>query len=293
MKRILSTSALTILMASGVAYAQDSEASGEVFATVPSDPSMLLASDYIGQTVYSSLGGEMSMEESSTSGSTEATTETGSSETGSTETEMAAEGEGETTAQSQPENVGEISDIIMSQDGQVEYVILGVGGFLGIGEQNVAVNFDALTVQPDPQNPDTMMIMISATQEEIENAPEFDRSTVVGVEGGESTEMQSSESGTMSGDADTEMENEVEDAANDTEQAAEEAANETEQAAEEAAAETEQAAENAAAETEEAAEDAAQATENAAEEAASETGEAVEETGDAVENATDEATSSN
>ena len=293
MKRILSTSALTILMASGVAYAQDSEASREVFATVPSDPSMLLASDYIGQTVYSSLGGEMSMEEGSTSGSTDATTETGSSETGSTETEMAAEGEGETTAQSQPENVGEISDIIMSQEGQVEYVILGVGGFLGIGEQNVAVNFDALTVQPDPQNPDTMMIMISATQEEIENAPEFDRSTVVGVEGGESTEMQSSDSGTMSGDADTEMENEVEDAANDTEQAAEEAANETEQAAEEAAAETEQAAENAAAETEEAAEDAAQATENAAEEAASETGEAVEETGDAVENATDEATSSN
>jgi hypothetical protein len=50
----------------------------------------------------------------------------------------------------QDENIGTINDIILSSDGSVEAVVIGVGGFLGIGEKDVAVNFDALEMRPAP-----------------------------------------------------------------------------------------------------------------------------------------------
>jgi sporulation protein YlmC with PRC-barrel domain len=42
------------------------------------------------------------------------------------------------------EKIGDISDVLVDQSGKVEAVVIGVGGFLGIGERNVAVPFNAL-----------------------------------------------------------------------------------------------------------------------------------------------------
>jgi sporulation protein YlmC with PRC-barrel domain len=42
------------------------------------------------------------------------------------------------------ENIGEINDVLMDQSGRVHAVVLGVGGFLGIGEKDVAVPMNAL-----------------------------------------------------------------------------------------------------------------------------------------------------
>jgi len=42
------------------------------------------------------------------------------------------------------EKLGNIDDILVDQSGQIKAVIIGVGGFLGIGEHNVAVGFDQL-----------------------------------------------------------------------------------------------------------------------------------------------------
>jgi putative membrane protein len=42
------------------------------------------------------------------------------------------------------ENVGDINDVLIDHNGRVSALIVGVGGFLGIGEKNVAVPFDAL-----------------------------------------------------------------------------------------------------------------------------------------------------
>ncbi|WP_375263376.1 PRC-barrel domain-containing protein [Palleronia sp.] len=291
MKRILSTSALTILLASGTAYAQQTTQGGEIFATVPAEPSMLLGTDYIGQNVYSTMGYDASAQE--TNGLvTDAETEVEGTATGAL-TEGEAEVEQETVAtQSQPENVGEISDIIMTQDGQVEYVILGVGGFLGIGQQDVAVNFDALSVQPDPQNEGEMMIMINATQEQIENAPTFDRSIYEGVARDGSATMQSTETEAETVTT-TVTQEPAEEAAAETEATVESTMDQTEQTVEGAANEAGQALEGAANETEQALEGAAQSAGNAASEAASEAGQAVEQTGDAIENPTDEAAPAN
>ena len=41
------------------------------------------------------------------------------------------------------ENVGDIKDILLERDGRVAAMVIGVGGFLGIGEKNVALPFEA------------------------------------------------------------------------------------------------------------------------------------------------------
>jgi sporulation protein YlmC with PRC-barrel domain len=40
--------------------------------------------------------------------------------------------------------LGDVRDLIMSREGQIEAVVIGVGGVLGIGQKNVAVPFDAM-----------------------------------------------------------------------------------------------------------------------------------------------------
>jgi hypothetical protein len=40
--------------------------------------------------------------------------------------------------------IGEVKDVLVSQDGRVSALIVGVGGLLGIGEKDVAVAFDAI-----------------------------------------------------------------------------------------------------------------------------------------------------
>ena len=44
----------------------------------------------------------------------------------------------------QDEKVGSINELLFNKDGKVEGVVIGVGGFLGIGESNVGVNYSEL-----------------------------------------------------------------------------------------------------------------------------------------------------
>jgi sporulation protein YlmC with PRC-barrel domain len=53
------------------------------------------------------------------------------------------------------ERIGEIDDVIVSRDGQIEAIVVGVGGFLGIGEKNVAIPFDQVEFMADDDMPAT------------------------------------------------------------------------------------------------------------------------------------------
>lgn len=53
------------------------------------------------------------------------------------------------------EEIGEIDELVLNRDGQVVAVVVGVGGFLGIGEKNVAVPFNALDIQMQAQTTGT------------------------------------------------------------------------------------------------------------------------------------------
>ena len=72
----------------------------------------------------------------------------------------------------QSDNIGDVNDLIVAEDGSVTHAIIGVGGFLGIGEKNVAVPFDELKVV---ENNGDLRLVYSATKEQLEAAPAFDR----------------------------------------------------------------------------------------------------------------------
>src|SRR5699024_7771821 len=56
---------------------------------------------------------------------------------------------GTTVYGSGDENIGSIGDIILSESGEVDALIIDFGGFLGIGTKPVAVGFDNLTFLRD------------------------------------------------------------------------------------------------------------------------------------------------
>jgi sporulation protein YlmC with PRC-barrel domain len=56
---------------------------------------------------------------------------------------------GKTVYNLQDENIGDISDLIVDSKGRVAGVIVGVGGFLGMGQSEVAVPMNALKFEPD------------------------------------------------------------------------------------------------------------------------------------------------
>jgi sporulation protein YlmC with PRC-barrel domain len=58
--------------------------------------------------------------------------------------------------------IGDVNDVLLDKNGQVSAVILGVGGFLGIGEKDVAVPFNA--IQVTEKNGDRYLIMDASKQ---------------------------------------------------------------------------------------------------------------------------------
>lgn len=77
--------------------------------------------------------------------------------------------QGKTVYGSDGANIGEINDILISQNGSVNAVIIGVGGFLGMGEKNVAVNTSAL--QLGTSNKDR--ITLNVTRDDLKSAPDY------------------------------------------------------------------------------------------------------------------------
>ena len=71
-------------------------------------------------------------------------------------------------------DVGEISDLVISQDGQVQAVLTDIGGFLGLGERTVAVSMDQLRVIRDGDSENEYFIVFTADRAALENAPEFE-----------------------------------------------------------------------------------------------------------------------
>lgn len=69
------------------------------------------------------------------------------------------------------ENLGDINDVVINKDGKVDAVVIGVGGFLGLGEKNVAVPVDKITATTDSDG--RVKLALNATKEQLEAAPEF------------------------------------------------------------------------------------------------------------------------
>jgi sporulation protein YlmC with PRC-barrel domain len=71
------------------------------------------------------------------------------------------------------ENIGSVSDIVMGAEGQAEYAVIDIGGFLGLGTHTVAIGFDEMQVLHDEGWAD-LRVYVDASQEELENMPEYE-----------------------------------------------------------------------------------------------------------------------
>jgi hypothetical protein len=76
---------------------------------------------------------------------------------------------------SRPDNtrIGAIDDLIIDEDGQIVAVIVGVGGFLGMGQRDVAISWDSIQAETDADG-DTRFF-VNMTEDQLRNAPEFDK----------------------------------------------------------------------------------------------------------------------
>ena len=73
---------------------------------------------------------------------------------------------GRSVVNSAGEKIGEVESALIDQDGKVRYVIVGVGGFLGLGERDVALRWDQLTLADNDQK-----IVVNMTKEQLSALP--------------------------------------------------------------------------------------------------------------------------
>ena len=70
--------------------------------------------------------------------------------------------------------IGDVSDVLFDKDHKVVAFIVGVGGFLGIGSKDVAIDPTSFSAVPGKDAND-MKLRLSMTKDELKAAPTFER----------------------------------------------------------------------------------------------------------------------
>jgi PRC-barrel domain len=86
-----------------------------------------------------------------------------------------------------PDNasIGSVSDLLFDRTGKIIGVVVGVGGFLGIGTKNVAIDMSAFNVMPadtgnkdnaptgNANDPTMVKLKVAWTKDQLKEAPDF------------------------------------------------------------------------------------------------------------------------
>jgi len=67
-------------------------------------------------------------------------------------------------------HIGQVKDVLVDKSGKIHSLVIGVGGFLGAGEKDVLVAFDA--VQPTMKDK-KMYLVMNASKDSLKAAPGF------------------------------------------------------------------------------------------------------------------------
>jgi len=78
---------------------------------------------------------------------------------------------GATVYSQDDQSIGDINDIILSPEGQPSQVIVGVGGFLGMGEKDVVLDMSKLKMAATEDG--NLKIVVQTTPDELKNMPAF------------------------------------------------------------------------------------------------------------------------
>lgn len=143
MKRFLATTAMALILATGGSFAA---AQVNIYQAQPTD---IRASDIIGMRVYATQN-----------------------QVPTTRVDPNMRGEWD--------DIGEVNEVILSRDGMVKAVVIGVGGFLGIGEKSVALQMTDVKFVPFGDRVDDVYLVVNATKEMLNDAPAYVPSTGVG-----------------------------------------------------------------------------------------------------------------
>lgn len=69
------------------------------------------------------------------------------------------------------EDVGDVVDLLLTSEGALHGVVMEVGGFLGIGEKTIAVEFARMEIVRNEDG--EYVFRLNATEDEVDDAPEF------------------------------------------------------------------------------------------------------------------------
>ncbi len=69
------------------------------------------------------------------------------------------------------ERIGDINDLLFDKSGRIANVVIGIGGFLGIGEKNVAVPFATLSIVAGADG--RRVIKVALSKQLLKSAPDF------------------------------------------------------------------------------------------------------------------------
>jgi hypothetical protein len=143
MKQLLATTALSFILLGNAAYA----ANVSPITTYQQQPTDVQASKFIGMRVYA------------------------------TEKDVAPDASAKAENQKEWDDIGEINDVILSRKGEVKAVVVGVGGFVGIGEKNVAVAMKDIKFIRNGDNENDYFLVISSNKQVLTDAPAYTSSS--------------------------------------------------------------------------------------------------------------------
>jgi hypothetical protein len=74
-------------------------------------------------------------------------------------------------------DVGEVNDVVLDWDGSIKAVVLGVGGFLGIGEKDVAIEMSSLRKVRETNDSSDWFLVVNSSKDLLTSAPAYVRNT--------------------------------------------------------------------------------------------------------------------
>ena len=80
------------------------------------------------------------------------------------------------------QEIGSINDLVIDNNGRVLAAVIDVGGFLGMGEHSVALNWDQLKI-----NPGNDRVTVGMTKDQLKAAPEYRKSAQVNMPNSQQT----------------------------------------------------------------------------------------------------------
>ena len=139
-----------LMLGTAMALVLGTSASAQELFRTEMDPIAIAASDFIGKRVYAA--------------------------------EVAVDSDEYAGVQEGWNDIGEINDVILTRDGKVDAVLVDIGGFLGMGERQVALGMENIRFVSDSataEDVNDFFLVVSADRAILEGAPEYMRNSAM------------------------------------------------------------------------------------------------------------------